>query len=538
MAISLNGTLVSTGATAADFTTLNSGANISNDDDDLDGGGAVGDKMSNTTELLASDTLLGGASGVYDFSSGGADEGKHFIGWINTKTPINVTTGIQTYFGNAAGHNGVWNNMPTGFYRGGFATRVINPALDFTSATTWTVGGNIAQLDDVTEMGFQFTTISSIMGSFNNLQIAKFTVGFGMRADAGTLGTPNTIEDIRAEDEDTNYYGWVTGVGSTFNLKGGIYIGPATGDVASWFVDGPFTVSFQDEQVAAGFYGLFLRGANTTVEFTLANIGAAVPANSRWSFTVESTMGNTTGGFIDNSGLWAGSDVITLNANCDLLGTTLLDGTSLVMNGATLTGISVQAANTADDVAYIVCDDLALISDSDFTFSDGHAIEINTAGTYTFSGNSFTGYLGTPGTNLTPSSGSTDAAIHNTSGGLVTINVAGGGDTPSIRNTAVSTTQVNNNVAVTLTGMRDTTEVRILDNATKEFIDGIETVTAGTTNNRSFTFSLGAGVTVDIAVFNTEWILPPNNRIEDYVIPTSDTSLPISQIRDRNYLNP
>ena len=131
-----------------------------------------------------------------------------------------------------------------------------------------------------------------------------------------------------------------------------------------------------------------------------------------------------------------------------------------------------------------------------------------------------------------------NAAIFNSSGGLITLNVSGGGDTPSVRNTLDSTTVINNNISVTITGMRDNTEVRVLDNSTGEFLAGIENATAGTTDNRSFTFSLAASTVVDIAIFNINFILPPNNRIENYTIPTADTSLPVSQVRDRNYENP
>ena len=92
MTISLVGTVVSNADTAGDFTTRNGGVNISGDDDFVQGTGAVGDKMSNTTELIVSDNLAGGAAGVYDFSVGGANEGAHFIGWINTKTPIDATS--------------------------------------------------------------------------------------------------------------------------------------------------------------------------------------------------------------------------------------------------------------------------------------------------------------------------------------------------------------------------------------------------------------------------------------------------------------
>jgi hypothetical protein len=88
----------------------------------------------------------------------------------------------------------------------------------------------------------------------------------------------------------------------------------------------------------------------------------------------------------------------------------------------------------------------------------GHAFEIDTPGTYDLQDITFTGYGGTPGSNETPSSGAADAAIFNSSGGVVTINVNGSGNAPSIRNNAVSTTTV-------VTGLI-TLSVTVLDKST------------------------------------------------------------------------
>lgn len=74
----------------------------------------------------------------------------------------------------------------------------------------------------------------------------------------------------------------------------------------------------------------------------------------------------------------------------------------------------------------------------------GHAIEFgaNTPTSLTFNNVSFTGYGGTPGSNGTASSGSTDAAIYNNSGKTITITVTGTGNSPSVRNGVGSTTVI------------------------------------------------------------------------------------------------
>ena len=495
MTIALEGTICTNGDTAADFTTNNSGANISGDDDFVEGTGAVGDKMSNTTELLVSDALTFTTSTVYDFSSAGAtsDEGAHFIGWCNTKTPINATTGIAIMFRNAAGHQGAWDVPPSYFYKGGFTTRVINPSADFDRATTWTTTGNPAQLDDVTEMGFEFTTITSIMGSFNNTQIDQMVVGFGVRADVGTSGTPNTYQDVVDQDQDTSFWGWHSSQGA----KGGLYIGPATGTTASWFVDSNFLVKFLDENVAAGFYGIFIRGANTTCDFTLANILAENATNARWSLILDSAMGSTTGGFTDTQGTWTGSDVITLNGNATLTNTTIVDGTSLAQTGATLDSITVVEPNVGSSVAYIDADDIGLISGCTFNANAGnvgHAIEITdaTGSPFDFDDNSFPGFTTTgAGSNLVENTGPTNAMIWNSSGSAITINIGGTGQNVTVRNSGTgSTTTVVAGAVTTLVKCVDSSgndlqNVRVLvkasDNTQLPFEETVTIVNAGTT---------------------------------------------------------
>lgn len=530
MAITLVGEVATTADNAGDFSTLNGGANISGDDDFVQGTGAVGDKMSNTTEILASDNL----TSLYNFSVGGANEGEHIIGWVNTKTPLDPTTGIQTYVGNASGHSGVWNNIPAGFYKGGFITRVIDPASDFDSASTWTLTGNPAQLDDVSRMGFQFTTVTSIMGSFNNCQIDQVTVGFGLRADAGTSGSPNTFEDLRSFDEDTNFYGWFTGTGASFKSKGRMHIGPETGDVASWFTDAAFSIAFADEKVATGFYGFHIRGGNTTVSWNLANISSENAVNARWSLQIDANLGSVTGGFTDTNGVWGGSDTIVLNSTCTLDGTAIISGNSLTQNGATLTGINCVQPNVATGVAYIESDDIGLITDSDFESGGaGHAIEITTAGTYDWNGNSLTGYSGTPGSNLVASSGSNDAAIYNNSGGSVTLNVINGADVPAIRNGVGATTTVISAVSYEITGLDAGASVTIVDITTPASPVELFNEVAGGDGIVTYNFD-GAlsGTPIGVYILNTVIRI---NEFDD-VLPSENVSFPASQFADGVYI--
>jgi hypothetical protein len=145
--------------------------------------------------------------------------------------------------------------------------------------------------------------------------------------------------------------------------------------------------------------------------------------------------------------------------------------------------------------------------------------------------------LGASGNRLTITAGSSEthklyhgqAAIHNSTGAAVTINISGG-SVPSIRNSNGSTTSVVATTQVTLTGLVNNTEVRVYTQGTTTELAGQENVTTGT-----FSFSLSSGTIVDIRVFAVAY--EPAD-ILNFTVPASDTSIPVQQRFDRNYENP
>lgn len=149
----------------------------------------------------------------------------------------------------------------------------------------------------------------------------------------------------------------------------------------------------------------------------------------------------------------------------------------------------------------------------------GHAIEITQPGTFAFVGNTFEGY-GLDGT--------TDAAIYNNSGGHVVLNVSGGGDTPTVRNGAGATTEVVSGVTLTFVGVKAGSEIHIFDsNAT--LLASVESAVANQTITLQAT---GIQVRVFIASLGYENLDIP------YLVPASDSTVPVFQRIDRNYRNP
>jgi len=90
--------------------------------------------------------------------------------------------------------------------------------------------------------------------------------------------------------------------------------------------------------------------------------------------------------------------------------------------------------------------------------------------------------------------------------------------------------------------MKDNTEVRVLLTSTLDNtppyskpteLAGIENATAGTTDDREFSFSVTPGTEITIRTFNENWIA------DDVTLtPTAAQDVQISQRRDRVFSNP
>lgn len=531
MAVTLVGEVINTGDSINGFNT----GTVSTDDDNVQGTGALGIKASSGVNEMYTTSL--GPTAPYNFSAGGSRSGHHIIMWFNTKTPVDTTNGLRIVVGNGTSR-GHWNVYPRSFYKGGFVTAVVNTARPFDTIATgsWTTGGNPAQLTSISQVGGVFNTLTSIMGNFNNMQLDQFTVGLGVRVDGGTVGTPNNFETVRAVDEDTNKWGWWSSSAGSVIGKGKLYIGPASGSATSVFSSVGAKVIFANERVAAGFYEIAARGAGTAVSFNLSSISAASSADARWGLTVDST----TQSFSDTNGVWSGGGTLSLSANSSLVGTTLVDCQKLNLNGASVDSISVLSAATTAGNAFITTSNLGLITNSDFAGSTGHAIEITTPGNYSFSGNVFSGY---------GIDGSTNAAIYNNSGGLVTINISGGGNSPTVRNGTGATTNVVNAKVFSVTNVLPETEIRIFRQSDLVELGGVENVTTGAGANNVSTSAdpdnagryrviYSYGYTSDIPVFVVAMSLGQLPVRISAILRSTDGSLQLAQTVDRPFFNP
>lgn len=167
----------------------------------------------------------------------------------------------------------------------------------------------------------------------------------------------------------------------------------------------------------------------------------------------------------------------------------------------------------------------------------GHAVGFIAEGEFDVAGNIFSDQW-LDGTSP-DGNGTSDAGLFNDVGQVI-LNLTGGASTPTFTDKQSPGTAINNNISVTITGLEEFTEVRVyLAEDSTSPIDTNEIAGVEDSGSPSeFTFTAPAGTLVDIVVFNVDYLLPPNNRIKNYTVPTTDTSFPISQIPDRNFANP
>ena len=310
-------------------------------------------------------------------------------------------------------------------------------------------------------------------GNVDNLFLDRMTFinngSYAFTINAGTSGTPITLDTLVTQDRTaSNGWGLFTqGVGQSFTLFASIEWGTPTGTADSYFSQSDSQIYLDGQQLGTGhFIFRTIGNATGTNSFVLDNcvlVSSGEPAIWDYTDTNMNILDIQDSQYIDMGTI---SWPVTGGTTRQVLNTTFNNCGQVDFSTITATNCSIIGSRNANGAILL---DAAgnSTNQTDLTFTSdgtGHGVEITAAGTYTFTDWNFSGYSTTsPGTNSTPSSGSTDAMVFNNSGGAVTINIAGG-TTVTVRNAASSTTTVINNAVVSLTRLLGNTEISVLDN--------------------------------------------------------------------------
>ncbi|MBI3290362.1 hypothetical protein HYZ78_03110, partial [Candidatus Microgenomates bacterium] len=333
-------------------------------------------------------------------------------------------------------------------YTGGFIMSVVD--IETAAASPDATGGTPPATSAIRYVGIVFDVTGMLGGNFLNCLVdACWRLPAstpGIRVEGQNSGPVDwTWTDIvSAADASDATKAW----GAVFRRNGVIFLNTpirfgANDATTHGFSDTNEVIAWEDHSVASTFYSLEIIGGSGIQSFSLGTrvgsgdtsvghsgcVFTAASAGDRYGITASDanidkceflgcTLAHT--GTVDIS-----------NINSEIRSSLLSDGSAITHADAGGDGVfqknTIVGANTADGVAYITTDDPSDIKNTAFVFSDGHAIEITATGTFTFEGNTFSGY---------GADGTTDAAIYNNSGGIVTLNISGGGSTPTIRNGA------------------------------------------------------------------------------------------------------
>lgn len=264
------------------------------------------------------------------------------------------------------------------------------------------------------------------------------------------------------------------------------------------------------------FYGQD-RGSGDVDTLKFLNTVFTSPTSYYWRFNASHAAGAT----VDFSGSTVVGANVTLRSTVTLDSVAFVGCSAFTLNDANLSNCKV----TNTKIAAATPAEAAGITNTTFTKTTGtqHAIEISgTAADITLSGNKFSGYATSDG------STGNEAIYVNIASGSMTISISGGGDTPSIR-TAGATVTVSNSKTLTLTGLVSGSDIVIRTANTNTVILSVD---AHGSTSYGYSYAYVAGTYVNIFVAKAGYV---PYTVWNYLLGSSDASLPISQVVDRAY---
>jgi len=404
----------------------------------------------------------------------------------------------------------------------------------------------------ITQCGVAFKTLAKSVGGATNCFVDIIRLGDPTLNNrcmityySGSSASPINFSDMANADRETGSLaarGVIRELGTgLFGIQAPIRIGSASAGTDTYFKDSNVSILFENRFASSSRYYLVLLGDTTTyrTEFVLGDKigtgtsatgqnGCTITAAAGMGMEVEAISGSVTAS-IYGSTFNNISRGFRFKSGSEFIGNTVNNSGTIYPSGALMYNTKINTSiesrslywnENIDPLGYL--DGCSFVGSSSY-FSNAIEFGPNSPTTMSLNNIVFTNY----GAEATPS-----ASLYNNSGKNLYINIIGELATiPTVKNaTGLTTTIVAGLTSVTLTGLQPNTEVRILDNTTQTDIAGEEDVDLG-----SFTFSASAGTIVDIVIHNLQY---EYIRINGFVVPANDTSIPIEQRFDRNYENP
>jgi len=385
---------------------------------------------------------------VSGFTSFALSAGQVVFGWMVYFAPNSMDTfaagGQRLVLGTSLANWWAWkaggNNYPPGLY-GGWKNVAVDPTWNSSTPdySDGTPSGNW------THVGIGVSLPTTFPSKGAPLGMDVFRRGYGyLGAQAGSSGDGYaTFAGMSAANDDQNFR-W--GIfqdqgGGIYLFKGRIGIGydasTATATACS-FVDANKTILIDDTpRVLSTFNRIEINHASSVVDWTnISFVALGTVSKGNFEMMADASFTMTGGGF-------AGLGTFIFDSNCTLTGVAFRGCEAIAQNGATMIGCVVEGSAVGDGAAAIVSDDISTMTDCEFAFSDGHAIELTSAhaaspAEHTLDGCVFTGY---------GADDSTDAAIYNNSGKALII-VLANCTQPTVRNGSGASTTFKTSITL------------------------------------------------------------------------------------------
>ena len=399
-------------------------------------------------------TSTGSRTGVqYDPAAGAVDMTAaanplwFFKGNVADFGDLNATYGVEARIGSASGayyayamagtdaNRAVFDEYPA---KGGYLIAAINP--NISSWREATSGSPSLTAVDYFGIAAQFVVGGA---KSENVAMDAIDIGRGLLLVSGSgADADGTFIDFLDTDQDTstNRWGVVDGGAPVVNCRGLLTIGSAT---ETDFPDDTSVVLFVDGYHGPGDVGVLIDLSNAssviTIGATLIGLGSITTSDTRPDYVVTGTSGaHTLTGTLSNHRNVTFTSVVDCDGaslECDLL----TQATAEIQNAIINTTSAASIACLQDPTFGSATD----LHDSTFIQAGaGHALEIDTAGAYTFTNLTFTGY----GADTTDS-----AALDITAGtGTVTITLVGSPQ-PTFKTAGAAVVFVTNPVTLAVT---------------------------------------------------------------------------------------
>lgn len=267
-----------------------------------------------------------------------------------------------------------------------------------------------------------------------NLGIDVIRYGTGYYLTGGTGADEAGSFTGLADDNDNilNQNGLFRTIPGGYEWKGKLVLGQTTGEVptACEFTDtsGPSIVISDNNFAESDFTQLIIDHASTIVNIEGATF-EALGTNDPGQLNINDSSSTVS----LPSCRWKNWGTTSLEAGTTVTNGQWIEASGITQNSAVLTSCTINSSSIPISGAAIISNDPALITKSSFTSSSvGHAVEMRPSGagpfSINYSGNTHTSYAVGDG-----STGNEAILIHPlTNGATVTLNIVGGGDTPSI----------------------------------------------------------------------------------------------------------